>query len=155
MVDIPNTNVILGVQWLITLEKVTTDWETLHMEWTDEKSGKHQRTRGMHTYPPQEASAHNTETDLCRGGKTKPVYSSMQYTLDHDFTVFRGIQPRRPPDQKLVKEFSQLVAPLTDLGKRGAFDGKNTAQRAFDWLKEEMNIFPVLVLPDLINPFAL
>ena len=25
MVDIPNTNVILGVQWLITLGKVTTD----------------------------------------------------------------------------------------------------------------------------------
>ena len=25
VVDIPNTNVILGVQWLITLGKVTTD----------------------------------------------------------------------------------------------------------------------------------
>ena len=31
MVDIPDTNVILGVQWLITLGKVTTDWETLEM----------------------------------------------------------------------------------------------------------------------------
>ena len=30
--DIPDTNVILGVQWLITLGKVTTDWETLQME---------------------------------------------------------------------------------------------------------------------------
>ena len=29
LVDIPNTNVILGVQWLITLGKVTMDWETL------------------------------------------------------------------------------------------------------------------------------
>ena len=39
VVDIPDTNVILGVQWLITLGKVTTDWETLEMEWTDKKTG--------------------------------------------------------------------------------------------------------------------
>ena len=29
VVDISETNAILGVQWLITLGKVTTDWETL------------------------------------------------------------------------------------------------------------------------------
>ena len=32
LVNIPDTNVILGVQWLITIGKVTTDWETLEME---------------------------------------------------------------------------------------------------------------------------
>ena len=32
VVDIPDTNIILGVQWLITLGKVTTDWKTLQME---------------------------------------------------------------------------------------------------------------------------
>ena len=32
VVDIPDTNVIFGVQWLITLGKVTTDWEALQME---------------------------------------------------------------------------------------------------------------------------
>lgn len=26
VVDIPDTNVVLGVQWLYALEKVTTDW---------------------------------------------------------------------------------------------------------------------------------
>ena len=52
VVDIPDTNVVLGVQWLITLGKVTTDWETLEMEWTDKKSGKHVMIRGMHTYSP-------------------------------------------------------------------------------------------------------
>ena len=39
VVDIPNTNVILGVQWLITLGKVTTNWEALQMEWVEKKSG--------------------------------------------------------------------------------------------------------------------
>ena len=52
VVDLPNNNVVLGVQWLITLGKVTTDWETLEMEWTDKKSEKYVMIRGMHTYPP-------------------------------------------------------------------------------------------------------
>ena len=40
LVDIPDTNVILGAQWLITLGKVTTDWETLQMQWVDRKVEK-------------------------------------------------------------------------------------------------------------------
>lgn len=64
VVDIPDTNVVLGVQWLITLGKVTTDWKTLEMEWMDKKSGKHAMIRGMHTYPPQTVSAHRMEADF-------------------------------------------------------------------------------------------
>ena len=51
VVDIPDTNVILGIQWLITLGKVTTDSKTLQMEWVDKRSGKAQMIKGMHTYP--------------------------------------------------------------------------------------------------------
>ena len=46
VVDILDTNMILGVQWLITLGKVTTNWKTLEMEWDDEKTGKHEKIRG-------------------------------------------------------------------------------------------------------------
>lgn len=53
VVDILDTNVTLGVQWLNMLGKVTTDWETLEMEWTDKKTKKHEMIRGMHTYPSQ------------------------------------------------------------------------------------------------------
>ena len=67
VVDIPDTNVILGVQWLITLEKVTTNWETLEMEWTKKGNGKHQKIKGIHTYPPQIVSAHRMEKNLRRG----------------------------------------------------------------------------------------
>ena len=46
VVSIPDTNVVLGVQWLITLGKVTTDWKALEMEWDDEKTGRHEKIRG-------------------------------------------------------------------------------------------------------------
>ena len=67
MVNIPDTNVVLGVQWLITLGKVTTDWEALEMEWDDKKTGKHEKIRGMHTYPPQTVSAHCMEANFRKG----------------------------------------------------------------------------------------
>lgn len=67
VVDIPDTNVILGVQWLITLGKVTTDWETLEMDWTDKKTRKHEMIWGMHTYLPQTVSAHRMEADFRKG----------------------------------------------------------------------------------------
>ena len=46
MVNIPDTNIALGVQWLITLGKVTIDWKALEMEWDDEKTGRHEKIRG-------------------------------------------------------------------------------------------------------------
>eukprot|EP00253_Pinus_taeda_P014292 PITA_14292 len=67
VVDIPDTNMILGVQWLITLGKVTTDWKTLEMEWDDEKTGRHEKIRGQHTYLPQTVSAHRMEAVFWKG----------------------------------------------------------------------------------------
>ena len=67
VVDIPDTNMILGVQWLITLGKVTTDWKTLEMEWDDEKTGRHEKIRGQHTYSPQTVSAHRMEAVFRKG----------------------------------------------------------------------------------------
>ena len=56
---------------------------------------------------------------------------------------------------KFVKGFSQLAAPLTDLTKKGAFNWMDTAQRAFDRLKEVMSSCLVLALPDFTQPFVL
>ena len=67
VVDIPDTNVILGVQWLITLGKVTTDWKALEMEWDDPKTGRHEKIRGQNTYPPQTVSAHSMDATFRRG----------------------------------------------------------------------------------------
>jgi hypothetical protein len=56
---------------------------------------------------------------------------------------------------RFVKGFSQLVAPLTDLTKKGAFRWTEEAQRTFDRMKEVMSTCPVLALPDFTQPFVL
>ena len=56
VVDIPDTNIILGFHWLITLGKVTIDWKALQMEWVELKSGKPQMIQFMHTYPSPSTS---------------------------------------------------------------------------------------------------
>ena len=57
--------------------------------------------------------------------------------------------------RKFVKGFAQLAAPLTDLTRKGAFSWSDTAQRAFDRLKEVMGSCPVLALLDFSQPFIL
>ena len=54
-----------------------------------------------------------------------------------------------------MKGFSQLVAPLTDLTKKGAFRWTKQAQGVFDRLKEVMSTCLVLALPDFSQPFVL
>jgi len=67
VVNIPDTNLILGVQWLITIAKVMIDWKTLEMEWDDEKTGRHEKIQGQHTYLPQTVSAHQMEAIFQKG----------------------------------------------------------------------------------------
>eukprot|EP00253_Pinus_taeda_P007541 PITA_07541 len=112
VVDIPDTNMILGVQWLITLGKVTTDWKTLEMEWDDEKTGRHEKIQGQHTYPPQTVSAHRMETVFRKGdikwavklrasepGTTgQTVHPEIQSILDRYAIVFREIPPGQSSD---------------------------------------------------------
>jgi hypothetical protein len=46
VMDLPDTNIILGVQWLSTLGLVTTNYKTMEMSFTDE-NGKKVVLRGM------------------------------------------------------------------------------------------------------------
>jgi hypothetical protein len=48
-----------------------------------------------------------------------------------------------------------LVAPLTDLTKKGEFRWTGEAHRKLDKMKEVMSTFPVLALPDFTQPFVL
>ena len=46
VMDIPNTNIILGVQWLSTYGPITTNYKTMEMSFTEE-TGKKVVLRGM------------------------------------------------------------------------------------------------------------
>jgi hypothetical protein len=48
LVDLSDTDVVLGVQWLITLGKITTNYQTLEMGFRDSE-GKRIVLRGMST----------------------------------------------------------------------------------------------------------
>lgn len=55
--------------------------------------------------------------------------------------------------KRFVKGYSQLVAPLTDLTRKGAFSRSDEAQVVFERLKVIMSTCPVLALPDFSRPF--
>ena len=107
VVDILDTNIISGVQWLITLGKVTTDWKDLQMEWVDMKSGKPQMIQRMHTYPSPSTSTQTTEMDLHSGSKDLIVPSLIFMSILHGKFLSSGKPPRRPPDSDILGEASQ------------------------------------------------
>ena len=55
MVDVPNTSIVLGVQWLYSIGKYSTNYQTLEMEFLA-PDGKRVVLRGM----PNEASGSAT-----------------------------------------------------------------------------------------------
>lgn len=104
VVDVPHTNVVLGVQWLYSLGRVTIDWKQLLMEFVG-LDGKSVVLRGIHSYPPQTISTYRMEVDLRHGdiawavelriseagGKTTPPHPYIQAVLDRYPVVFGDI----------------------------------------------------------------
>jgi hypothetical protein len=56
VVDLFDTDVVLGVQWMITLGKITTNYQTLEMGFRDTE-GKRVVLRGMSIGEPMTVSA--------------------------------------------------------------------------------------------------
>jgi hypothetical protein len=69
VVDLSNTYIVLGVQWLITLGKITTKYQTLEMGFKD-SDGKRVVLRGMSTRAPRTVSAKRMER-IFRHGEAK------------------------------------------------------------------------------------
>jgi hypothetical protein len=57
--------------------------------------------------------------------------------------------------RKIVKGFSQLYTPLTDLTRKGAFDWNDEARSTFETMKKVMSTCHVLSLPNFSQPFIL
>ena len=86
---------------------------------------------GMHTYPSQTTSTQKKKLNLHSGIKDLTFPSCMQMTLAHETLMFSGKPPERPPDQEMVRNVSQHVAPLIDPGGVGTLGGHGTTQRVW------------------------
>ena len=53
---VSDTNVVLGVQWLYSIGKYSTNYQTMEMEFQGQ-DGKRVVLRGMNTYPPKIVTA--------------------------------------------------------------------------------------------------
>ena len=122
VVDILDTNIILGVQWLITLGKVTTDWKPLQMEWVDLKSGKPQMIQGMHTYPSPNISTETTDMDFHCGTMDLTVPSLMFMRMLQGKFLSYGKPPGMPSDSDLMGEASKSATPNLDPGRIGEIE---------------------------------
>jgi hypothetical protein len=60
VVDLSDTNVVLGVQWMFTLGKITTNYQTLEMGLRDQ-DGKKVVLRGMSIGAPKTVSSKRME----------------------------------------------------------------------------------------------
>jgi hypothetical protein len=91
MVDVPDTNVVLGVQWIYSIGRYTTDQRTVETEFTG-PNRKKVVIRSIHQYPLKIVSSHSMEEVLRHG--------------DIEWVVECFISHREPPDrlQQLPKD---------------------------------------------------
>ena len=114
VVDVPDTNVVLGVQWLYSIGKYSTVYRTMEMEFQG-PDGKRVVLRGMNTYPAKVVSSQRMEAvlrhqdiewaaecfittqDLTELKQQYPV--NIQAILHKHDRVFGSIPLGRPPDK--------------------------------------------------------
>ena len=77
VVDVPDLNVVLGVQWLYSVGTYSTNYQIMEMEFTGAE-GQKVVLRGMNTYPPTAVTSHRMEAVL-RQGDIEWVAECMYY----------------------------------------------------------------------------
>ncbi|KAH9290754.1 hypothetical protein KI387_034871, partial [Taxus chinensis] len=68
---------------------------------------------------------------------------------------YRALNKKTIKNRRFVRDYSQFVAPLTNLTRKGAFRWTDEAHVIFDRFKVTISTYPVLTLPDFSWPFIL
>jgi hypothetical protein len=114
VVDLSETDVVLRVQWMITLGKITTNYQTLEMGFRDQ-DGKKVVLRGMLTGAPRTISTKRMERIFRHGEVTyatkclittqkdsegrQQYHTKIKNLLGQHQQVFEAIPLGRPPDR--------------------------------------------------------
>jgi hypothetical protein len=86
LVDLSDTDMVLGVQWLITLGKITTNYQTLEMGFRY-SDGKRIVPRGMSTRAPRTFSAKRMELIF--------IYGEVEYVAECLITMQKDLEGRK------------------------------------------------------------
>jgi hypothetical protein len=128
VVNIPDTNIILGVQWLSTLRPITTNYKTMEMSFNTNE-GKRVTLKGMtgdsprivtakkmHAIFRQEEIAYTTEYFILdtKGETHKPYPPDIQKILHKHKRIFEPIPLGQPPDRGFehIIELEEGVKPV-------------------------------------------
>jgi hypothetical protein len=96
VVDLSDTDVVLGVQWMITLGKITTNYQTLEMGFRDQ-DGKKFVLRGMSTGAPRNSFSQEDGEDIQTWGG-----SICCRILDHYSEGFKRLTTIPHRDQEFI-----------------------------------------------------
>ena len=141
VIETLDTNMKLGVNGLITVDKNTLKCEILQKVGEDEKDVQHQVIWYIHIHSFQEVYAQKQVEDFCSEGSDKSFHSHKQPTLGLDVSLHGGFPLGRPPNSRMIKSFSQHGASLKELVKEGSLGEASIVQRTFDGFKGQMIIF--------------
>jgi hypothetical protein len=159
VMDLPDTNVILGVQWLSTLGPITTNYKTMEMSFNGE-NGKRVTLRGMSGNAPRVVTTKCMEAIFRREDivyaaeclisvqvdkEGHPHYShDIQKIIDNHNKVFEPIPPGPPPDRGFehIIELEEGAKPVITTPYRHPKKYKDEIEKAIKELLDMGHIRP-------------
>jgi ribosomal protein L31 len=106
VMDLPDTNIILGVQWLSTLGSITTNYKTMEMPFNEE-SGKKVMPRGMAGNTPRLVTTKHMEAIFIREDILYTTKCKISVQVDK-----KGHPHYTPDIQKIIDRNSKVFEPI-------------------------------------------